>query len=103
METKKVLLWLLANGFNFTNKGIEYLAYAICTYHENHDVGICEIYKNVANKFNVLPHSIECCIRNAIQTQWGKTPFVKYTKDTPKVSETIWLLELIYFDGDKDD
>lgn len=97
---KKVLLWLIRNGFRYTNRGVEYLAHAICTYHENHDIGICEVYKNVANKFNVLPHSIERCIRNAIYTTWKETTFEKYTRETPVNSEAIYLLELIYFEGE---
>jgi hypothetical protein len=100
---KKVLLWLLENGFNFTNRGVEYLADAICVYHENHEIGFCNLYQNVANKFDVLPHSIERCMRNAIQTQWRKTNFYKYNKRIPNVSEVIRLLELIYFEGDNND
>lgn len=99
---KKILLWLIKNGFRYTNKGVQYLADAICIYNET-KAPITTIYTMIAENYDILPHSVERCMRNAIHTTWQETTFVKYTKETPANSEAIYLLELIYFDGDEDE
>ena len=96
---KKILIWLIQNGFRYTNKGVQYLADAICMYNET-KAPITLIYQTIAGYYDVLPHSVERCMRNAIHTTWQETTFVKYTKGTPANSEAIYLLELIYFEGD---
>lgn len=103
MDTKKILLWLIKNGFKFTNKGVEYLADAICLYHKYPKDLITAFYSDIGGKNNVLSHSVERCIRNAIQTQWSETTFAQYTTKTQKNSEAIYLLELIYFEGDNNE
>lgn len=100
---KKVLLWLIKNGFKFTNKGVQYLADAIWLYHKYPKENITAFYSDIAEKYKLLSHSIERCIRNAIQTQWSETTFSQYTTKTPKNSEAIYLLELIYFEGDNNE
>ena len=99
---KKVLLWLIKNGFRYTNKGVQYLADAICMYNET-KANITLIYQTIAGYYAIFPHSVERCIRNVIRTTWKETTFVKYTKEIPVNSEAIYLLELIYFEGENNE
>lgn len=100
---KKILLWLIKNNFKFTNRGILYLADAIYIYHTNSQINICDIYEKVAANYYVSSRSVIRCMTHAIKTQWNNTEFTKYTVTPPKVSEAIYLLELVYFDGDENE
>lgn len=94
-QSKKILLWLLQNGFKLSKKGIELLVDAMELLHYNKKIKCTDIYQILAVQHETTYYAVERAIHHAISKDWNQTTFVKYAK-TPKVFEAVRLLEMLY-------
>lgn len=100
---RRILLWLVKNGFRVDKIGTTYIACGIEMVKDNPYISACEIYKKIAGNSKKSIKHIEKAIRYSIQNDWEKTTFVKYC-EKPKSYEVIVLLELLYsVKGDKNE
>lgn len=70
---------LLACGIYPTKKGYNYLLAAIDTFRGPTN-GLCNIYKHVANMYEVSPYSVERCIRSCLNEAFFVNSFVYLNK-----------------------
>ena len=94
-QNKKILLWLLQNGFKLSKKGIEFLVDAVEILHYNKKMKCTDIYEILSGQHETTYCAVVRAMSHAIEKDWSQTTFVKYAKN-PRVFEAVKLLEMLY-------